>query len=324
MTRALTLAATLLLAACGSENNSPETETNNGNVEPRELCVNSLCGSKTVLAEMPGAEYLHFTPDGRLFAASDLNIFEVTRNGDQWITTPLASMDCGFAGIEQRGDVLYANGCNQLFAGELSDTPVMEPIHSYSGFQLANGLTADADGKLYAVNGPISTSGLVDAKIARITLNPNNPFEVIEEITWAADGLEFPNGIDYFDGTMYVTDSSVSQVQLGSVKTIPINSDGSAGTVATLSTWPGILDDLTVVDGSYILVADYGSGMIGQIDLNGDILQATLPLTFQNASAVLPGEPPMFSREEILVTEKGLLGDTVSPIGNQLSVFRPN
>lgn len=316
--------ASFLLLACSS--GAPQADGANADTTdlPRELCVSNQCASKTVLASMPGAEYLHFTPQGRLFAASDLNIFEVTRSGDEWITTPISSMDCSFAGIEQRGNVLYANGCNQLFASEINDTPLMQPIHSYDGFQLANGLTSDPDGNLYAVNGPVANSGLVDAKIARLRFNPSDPFEVIEETTWAAAGLEFPNGIDYFDGKMYVSDSSLTQVQVGSIKTIALLEDGSAGAVQTLMTWPGILDDITVVDESYILVADYATGMIGQVSLDGDILQNTLPLTFQNASSVLPGEPPLFNRDDILVTEKGLLGDTFSPIGNVLSVFTPN
>lgn len=322
MKRMISIAASLfVLTACSS---TTTTDSPSPVAEARELCVSNLCGSKTVLASMPGAEYLHFTPDGRLFAASDLNIFEVTRSGDNWITTPLSSMDCSFAGIEQRGNVLYANGCNQLFASELTATPLMEPIHSYEGFQLANGLTSDPDGNLYAVNGPISNTGPVDAKVAKLRFNPQNPFEVLEQTVWASDGLEFPNGIDYFNGNMYISDSSATQVQVGSVKTIPLRADGSAGTIETLAIWPGILDDITVVDGSYILVADYLTGMIGQISLDGEVLQNTLPLTFENASSVLAGEPPMFNRNEILVTEKGLLGDTFSPVGNRLSVFRPN
>jgi len=316
----------IVVAACDSQadNNADNNTGNNGNTEARELCLSNTCGSKTVLASMPGAEYLHFTPEGRLFASSDLNVFEVTRSGDDWITTPIGVMDCGFAGLEQRGNILYANGCNQLFATELTDSPLLQPIHSYEGFALANGLTSDPDGNLYAVNGPIASSGLVDPMVARLRFNPDDPFEVIEQTTWAAEGLEFPNGIDYFDGQMYVSDSSATQAQVGSVKTIPLNPDGSAGPVSTLAIWPGILDDITVVDGAYILVSDYLTGMVGQISLEGEITQTTLPLTFQNASSVLPGEPPMFSKTDVLVTEKGLLGDTFSPIGNQLSVFKPN
>lgn len=315
----------LVLAGCNSSDSTSNGNTrDDGDSQARSLCLSNTCGRKTVLATMPGAEYLHFTPEGRLFASSDLNVFEVTRSGDDWITTPIGVMDCGFAGLEQRGNVLYANGCNQLFATELNDSPVLQPIHSYDGFQLANGLTSDPDGNLYAVNGPIASSGLVDAKVARLRFNPSNPFEVIEETVWAAEGLEFPNGIDYFDGNMYISDSSVTQVQPGSVKIIPLNEDGSSGTIETLAIWPGILDDITVVDGAYILVSDYLTGMVGEISLDGDIVQTTLPLTFQNASSVLPGEPPMFNKTDVLVTEKGLLGDTFSPIGNQLSVFKPN
>lgn len=313
----------LLLTACGSDT-ANSGNSNDSSPEPRDLCVSNICGSKAVLATMPGAEYLHFTPDGRLFAASDLNIFEVTRSGDDWITTPLAPMDCSFAGIEQIGDTLYVNGCNQLFATDLSAPLNLQPIHSYAGFQLANGLSSDPAGNLYAVNGPIANTGLVNAQVAKLRLNPNDPLEVLEQTVWASTGLEFPNGIDYFNGKMYISDSSATQVQVGSVKTIELLADGSAGSIETLALWPGILDDITVVDGEYILVADYLTGMIGQISLTGVILQNTLPLTFENASAVLPGEPPMFSRDDILVTEKGLLGDTFSPIGNQLSVFRKN
>ena len=314
----------LALAACGGSSSSDDSDgRNGGNAEVRDLCVSNTCGSKNVLADMPGAEYLLFTDDGRLFAASDLNVFEVTRSGDDWLTTPIGSMDCGFAGLEQIGSVLYANGCNQLFATELNDTPLLQPIHSYDGFGLANGLTADPAGNLYAVNGPIASGGLVDAQVAKIVINPNNPFEVLEQIRWADAGLEFPNGIDYFDGQMYVSDSSASQVQPGSIKTIELLADGSAGNVETLTIWPGILDDITVVDGAYILVSDYLTGMIGQVSLDGEILQTTLPLTFENASSVLPGEPPLFEKTDILVTEKGLLLEHNTPIGNKLSVFKP-
>lgn len=322
MTYRIALFAALVgLIGCASDETTERTAPVS---EPRELCVSNSCGSKTVLADMPGAEYLLFTDEGRLFASSDLNVFEVTRSGEDWLTTPIGIMDCGYAGLEQVGNVLYANGCNQLFATELTENPLLEPIHSYEGFALANGLTSDPSGNLYAVNGPIASSGPVDSQIAKITLNPNNPFDVVTQTRWASAGLEFPNGVDYFNGSLYVSDSSVTQVHVGSVKTIPILADGSAGDVETLTIWPGILDDITVVDSQYILVSDYATGMIGQISLSGEILQNTLPLTFQNASSVLPGEPPLFSKEDILVTEKGLLGDTFSPIGNKLSIFRKN
>lgn len=317
------VSACLMIIGCSSSE-TITADSDQTAAEARELCVSNLCGSKTVLADLPGAEYLHFSPDGRLFAASDVNVYEVSRSGDDWITTPIGTMDCGYAGIEQLGNMLYVNGCTQLYATELTANPALIPIYSYQGFGLANGLTSDPEGNLYAVNGPIASSGLVDAQVAKLLINPSNPFEILEQQRWADEGLEFPNGIDYFNGKMYISDSSLSQVQPGSVKTIELLSDGTAGAVNTLTVWPGILDDITVVDGSYILVSDYLTGMIGQVSLEGEILQNTLPLTFQNASAVLPGEPPMFSREDILVTEKGLLGDTFSPIGNKLSVFRAN
>lgn len=323
----ITAATLLALAACSSPNTTSQA-TGGRNSTPttdaRQLCVSNDCASKTVLAMVGGAEYLLFTDSGRLFVASDVNVYEVTRSGEDWLTTPIGTMDCGYAGLEQVGNVLYANGCNQLFATELKDSPALQAIHRYDGFDLANGLSADPSGNLYAVNGPIGSSGLVDAQIAKLMINPNNPFEVLEQIRWADDGLELPNGIDYFDGKFYVSDSSISQVQFGAIRTIDLLDDGSAGEVNTLTTWFGILDDISVVDGQYILVADYLTGVIGQVSLDGDILQTTLPLTFQNPSAVLAGEPPLFNKNDILVTEKGLLLEHNSPIGNKLSLFRPN
>lgn len=316
--RSALLAAGLLLAACGSDGDGGSATA----PDPAALCVSSDCGSKTVLLTIPDAENLIFSEDGRLFVSGGTNVYEIGRDGDgAYQATALYEPGCNFTGLAIVGDVLYANCFDgQLYAAELTAQPQLRAIHDY-GMAAPNGLVDGPDGELYATNGPLATNALPDPKIVRIDLNPDDPFTVDAQTTWFTAGLLAPNGLRRRGDTLYVSNSGLGG--LGEIRTVQIAADGSAGESAQLLRFIGLPDDFSLV-GDHLLVANFLTGAIMLYDGNGEQLQRTAPLVFSFPSMVGTGRPPLFANTDILVTEKGILGDNVSPVGNVLSVFRAN
>jgi hypothetical protein len=315
----------MLLSGCGSNstgNNS--TVLNAAPANTSVLCVSSSCGSKTKLLDIPSAENILFTPEGRLFVSGGTNVFEITRDASGWHAKPISATSGNFTGLAQIGNVLYANCFDgNLYAATLTQTPVLLPIHAL-GLASPNGLTTGPNGELYVVNGPLSTSSLPDPKIVRLKLDPANPLHVVEQIDWLTAGLSFPNGIQRRGTTLFFSDSSAVPPQLGLIKTVEILANGSAGVPQTFASFNGLPDDFTFA-GDKILAVSYSNGQIFLIGADGQVQSQTNPLGFDNPSQVRQGQTPLFASNELLVTEKGILGLPPTPgYGNVLSVFRPN
>ncbi|HEY1078093.1 MAG TPA: hypothetical protein VGE51_15475 [Fontimonas sp.] len=316
LTRSALLAAGLLLAACGSDGDG-----SGGNVvpDPASLCVSNDCGSKTVLLTIPDAENLIFSDSGRLFVSGGTNVYEITRDGEAYQATELYEPGCNFTGLAIVGNVLYANCFDgQLYAAELTAQPQLRAIHDY-GMAAPNGLADGPHGELYATNGPLATNALPDPKIVRIDLDPSNPFKVLNQATWFSAGLLGPNGLRRRGDTLYVSNTGLGG--LAEIRTVQIAADGTAGDSAPLLSFIGLPDDFGLVD-DHLLVGNFLTGAIMLYDAQGEQLQSTAPLSFSFPSMVGTGRPPLFATTDILVTEKGILGDNSSPIGNVLSVFR--
>lgn len=316
--------AILLVSGCSNQDADSITPPA---TDPATLCVSSSCGSKTALLDIPGAENLIFSPSGRLFVSGGENVYEITRDSAGWHATELYEGTCNFTGLALRGDVLYANCFDgQIYAGRIAAAPVrLQAIHDL-GLGAPNGLAAGPDGSLYLANGPIATTALPDPKIVRLRFG-SDPFVVTEQTDWLplVPGLDFPNGVQWANGRLYFSQSTVLPVELGAIKTVTLNADGSAGTVSTLGSFPGLPDDFSVT-GEHVLYSSYSNNQIGLLSPAGAILAQTTPLTsFQSPSAVRVGRPPLFAPDEILVTEKGVIGLPPTPgYGSKLSVFRRN
>ena len=307
----------LLLAGCGNSGSD-----DGGANDLLALCVDSICGEKTALLTIEQAENIFFTDDGRLFVSGGTNVFEIKREGDGYAATPIFSGTGNFGGMTQRGDVLYVN-CftdSHLYAARLTATPTLAPIHD-TGLGIPNGMTAGPSGEIYIVNGPIPTSGLPDPKIVRLTFDPADPMKVTEQTDWLTLTGNFPNGIARSGRTLFVANSTPILPTLGEVLRIEIGDDGMPESPSSIATFDSLPDDLSVA-GDSLLVALYSNGYIAHLTLDGELLAQTDPLSFEFPSQVRVGQPPLFSADEILVTEKGLIGDTLSPIGDSLSVFR--
>ncbi|MGH8506862.1 MAG: hypothetical protein ACRETM_13020 [Stenotrophobium sp.] len=304
------------LSACSSSDN-PATFSA---VDPSTLCVASSCGVKTQLVDIPSAENTLFTTDGRLFVSGSDDIYEVTRDAAGWHATGLSGK--GATGLAQRGDVIYAASFDgNLYAARLSDTPpVFKAIHAL-GMSLANGMATGPDGALYIVNGPLGAA-LPDPKIVRLRFDPADPMKVTEQTDWLTSGLSFPNGLQRRGNTLLFSDSDALTATLGAIRAVEIQADGSPGPVKTLGTFPSLPDDFSTV-GDDVLAAFYSNGQIALIGADGRILSQTDLLSFQNPSSVKLGQPPLFSADDLVVTEKGIIGLPPTPgYGSMLSVFR--
>ncbi len=315
------VAALLSLSACGDSSNHPGNPA--PGVTPSALCVASACGSKTVLLTIPDAENLLFTPAGRLFVSGGVNVYEVRQSAGRYTATPLLDGSCNFTGLALRGTVLYANCFDgQLYAAQLTATPQLQPIHDL-GLASPNGLATGPEGELYVVNGPLATTALPDPKIVRLRFDANDPFVVTEQADWLPLGLlqSQPNGVQVQGRTLYFSESAAPV--FGRIQTVTINADGSPGTPQVFASFNSLPDDFSLA-GNQLLAAEFSSGRISLFGADGSLVSQTDANSFSFPSQLRLGQPPLFATTDVLVTEKGILGDNDSAVGNVLSVFRRN
>ncbi len=320
------LAVVLLLAACGGDSGGDGAEATSPPVRLEDLCVNSQCGERTVLLDIPGAENLVFSPTGRLFVSSGSGVFEIHKNADgRFRADSISPESCGYTGLAIRGDYLYSScGDGRFWATRLDAVPRLQLIHTMSGMCIANGTALGADGRIYVVDEPLNVC-VPDPKIKRLTIDPADPLKVVNEEVFVQGSplgllslgignvLRFPNGLQAEGNRFYGTDG-------GSIFSVDLLPDGTAGAVTPILFAVDVHDDLGIA-GDGLLLANFLTGRITLISKSGEILQATAPGTFTFPSSVRLGRPPMFEPTDILVTETGVLVDQSLPL-DHLSLFR--
>ena len=308
----------IVLAACAGT----DPQNTSGDPVPAELCVASSCGTKTQLLSIPQAENIFFTPEGRMFVSGSTDVFEITRDGETYHATPIFDGAGNFGGMAQRGDVLYVTNFTDgsLYGAQLTAQPTLQKIHALN-MKSPNGMVAGPDGELCINNGPLSTSSLPDPRMVRVRFDASDPMKVVEQTDWLTHDMSFPNGLARAGRSLFFTDGAVLPPTLGMIKRVDIGDDGSPGAVTTIATFTSLPDDLSVV-GDALLVAFYSGGAIALFKQDGTLVSQTDPLSFQNPSQVKLARSPMFGPTDIVVTEKGIVGDDITPLGDKLSVFR--
>ncbi len=114
--------------------------------------------------------------------------------------------------------------------------------------------------------------------------------------------------------TFYGTDG-------GSVFSVSVADDGTAGEVTKLFFEPTAHDDIGLAGPGGLLVTDFFKGRILLLSRDGTLLQETLPGTFVEPSSARLGQRPMFEPTDILVTDKGVITENDLPI-DHLVLFR--
>lgn len=329
MRSALFLLLLVALTGCGA---SPAPEPQAGGGKPRDevgvadLCVSNECGERIEIADIPDAENLLFSDDGRLFVSGGENVYEITRNDDgRFATRALSAAACGFTGLTIQRKHLYATcGDGRFFAAKLDQDVALAEIFQMSGMCIANGTDTGPDGRIYIVDEPLNCME-ADPKIVALTLDRDDPMRVVAQDTWLQGSptgtmfvdqgtvMRFPNGLRRDGNTFYSTDG-------GTVFSVGVSDEGVAGAVTPLFFEPTAHDDLGLVSDG-ILVTDFFGGRILLLARDGTLLQDTLPGTFHEPSSVRLGQPPMFAPTDILVTDKGVITEMSLPI-DKLFVFR--
>lgn len=306
----------LLLTACGSGNGGDGAQP----APPvSALCVSNDCGEAVELFAIPEAENTALSPDGRLFVAAD-NLYEVVAGTDGTLELVTRAQGQGsfFNGMVVDRGVLYAIRGDELTAARLDDPEfALQVIAPLDDFVIPNGMTVDAQHRLYISDGPVPLT----PKIERFTLSEDDPFTVTGRETWLTDGLLAPNGLDVavVDGRelLFFTDDGTLSVNL-----VEIQRDGSPGEVQQLLTRATFFDDLKYFDG-HLLVTDFLRGTVLLMDLAGEVLQETAPITFRGPTSVQISDGSLLPAGELFVSSRGVQCETLTGLGDALSVFRP-
>lgn len=284
------------------------------------LLLLAACTPKQPVLDLPDAENLHFTPDGRLIA-SGKGIYEIVLRNGQYEAVPLYAGDCAFAGIAQRGNWLYsvcATGPlwaskRYLLAAEVQPgiTPQFQIIKQID-LVIPNGMAFDRNGVLLLADENFLGVG----KVVRVHIADGATPQVTRIDDWLdyRHGVFYPNGIRVVGDQLFLTDA-------GKVKIIRFDDDGTVLDNRTLYSRNTIFDDLLPACGG-AAVADYINGTVLYIDRDGNKRYESSAQSFPGASSLQIGRPPLFTGYQLLVTEKGMLLETDSRIGDKLSTIR--
>lgn len=317
------------------------------------------CDEKYSVADnIPDAENALFTTDGRLFVTGGTNIYEIHANGSASALCPEGKYN--FTGMARVGNYLYAVAteyrfdcsalnlgtinffsptamagfvnsigdmfkrsvllCAQIMPGNLSFTE----IYTLENMFIPNGMAADSAGRLYIADETFLPMGKM------IRLHLAGPMNVAYQETWLdpSDNVYSPNGMDIKGNTIYFTDFNVLSLKQTAVKKVSINSNGTPGTVFTMFERTGFFDDLsagTIYNTNVAVVADFVKGTLVFVKDNGSRQNSPLFETdlamFDCPSSVTFGKGPMFSSNELIITEKGMMFEHRSGYGNKVSAM---
>lgn len=307
----------LVLTACGG----PLFTGEPASLDP--ICLESACTPGPArLLNIPDAENLLVTGSGRVFVSGGTNVFEVQAGEDGLIAAVEQSEQaCNFTGLAQIIHTLYAAcGDGGLYAMSLSDPHArLERIYELTNMNLPNGMIDGPDDCLYIVDGPLSTA-IPNGKIVRACPRASDPLSISTQEVWLDLSPDLPNGITRIGRSFYLTDSTLLGA-ISRVRRVYMDADGRPSEPLTL------YEELTVFDGlsaygDTLLVTDFAAGRVFQISKSGELLQESEAGTLFSPSSIQVAAPPLFHNTDVLITEKGILGDTSSDLGNTLSLFR--
>jgi hypothetical protein len=284
------------------------------------------------------------------------NIYQVDHSGGEYSARPLyidsnsQPIRCNFTGIAQHQNwvisscvetsfVFWTN--NHLLAANTNQPELLFNVISSAGndvydqLSLPNGIAFTNDGTLLVAD----SNFLAQSGIAKLTLDYSGAQPSIlsleENFVGSEHGLSSPNGVRIADDLLYVSDgNAVKRYSIAPDGSIPIYvADNGVSTPNETLIWKGglttIVDDIMPLCGG-VVISDYLAGRVKYIKRTTDAYGynetfneawSTSLLALQSPSAMAMGKPPLFSGYKLLVTEKGLLQERESNLGNRLSTL---
>lgn len=323
------LASLLLLAACGGgSTNSSATATMPANTQSpeadaRPACFTNDCAMPQNIATIPDAENMAFGPDRKLYVTGGTDVFRIDLADDRYTATGLSNGGCNFTGITFIGKQLYAAcGDGSLWTADVESKPVIvSKFYQIAGLGLANGLTSSPNGDaLLLADGPLPTNNITTGKIVKIELS--EPGVAKGHAVWLDMPGRFPNGLQRLDNTIYLTESAPPA--LGQISRVDYGADGLPTNTAptVVVSLPSIPDDFSLLPDGFAVTLFF-DGSVAHYGFDGNLKNSTSIGRFETgASQVRVGQGPDFMASDLIVTAKGLIGDTFSPIGNKLFLYR--
>lgn len=285
------------------------------------------CLTKSKLAFLPDAENQIITSDGRHFLSSAAGISEIKKGrfGHYLMTAKLPCDEVN--GLESYKNQLIAVCADsallfakhKLIAVNLNNwpTPDIRTLKTLDGISLPNGIALDkSDMSLYLAD--FNLFG--DGHITRLQLDDSeNTLRVTDyqpRFLHKSHGIHAPNGLKLINGDLFVTDFHTLGLSSRLVK-INLAHQGYSDHQVLLKRYT-LFDDFTHLCGGF-LVTDFLNGRLLYLDKRNR-LHKTNVQQFQGASSVSLGSEALFDKPTLVVTEKGILKDTLSAIGNQVSL----
>jgi len=103
---------------------------------------------------------------------------------------------------------------------------------------------------------------------------------------------------------------------------VEILPDGSPGEVTLFYKGKKVLDDFSCPREGLIVTTFY-KGTVFYLSAAGEVKHETPWKSFNGPSSIIQGRSPLFENGDVLVTERGMMLETRSPIGNKVSLFSP-
>ena len=300
-------------------------------------CKISLSHNTEFVPDIYDAENVIFTRYNssiRLFVTGGDNIFELTRDipSNSWKKNSLYHEKAYFLGVVQYNQWLCTvDKQGYFYAADLSVSPlVLNRIYHMEDMSLPNGMAADVEsGVIYVADtaflkssGKIVKLRMKEAPNSNNQMNPSSMLTVTQQSDWiTSPHVKHPNGLKLFNHTVMISDTN-------KVVAIPINRATGGPDIANMkvlfSKGLTILDDINFFtpsesDQPLLVVANYLQSSLIFLRLpTGEKLYETSKLAFAGPSALAQGVSPLFSKDQIIVTNKGLV-DTHTPWGNYVS-----
>lgn len=292
--------------------------------------VLSGCLTKQKVDNLAEAENQTITAEGRHFFTSSSGIAELTyeygKRKLKYIKTDCDALN----GIESIGQWLIAvcadskliKPKHKLIKIDLSNIdestnrPHVSTLFELTDIALPNGLAISPNQDFILIaNYNLFGRGFISRLHLNVTDNELAAGEFELKFLNHNHGIASANGIRFSQGDLYVSDFKASKLASRIIKVRFIADEYlNHETIFSAAT---ILDDLMpTCEG--VLVADYLMGRLIFINKHGKVSRSKIQ-QFPGITSITWGQYPLFSDNTLVITERGILNDSYTLIGNQIS-----